>query len=629
MDKLIIESFHAGHCLDAYKVFGAHPDFEEVEGIRFTVWAPHAKGITVIGSFNDWCGDNHVMKRISDQGIWTLFVPGLKVNYSYKYRIYTQDDRVLDKSDPFAFYSETRPSSASVTYSLDSYQWHDKRWMKKRTKNFNKPVNIYEFNPGSWKLNSDGSLYTYKQLAAELIPYVKDYGFTHIEFMPLSEYPFDGSWGYQTSGYFSCTSRYGKPRDFMKFVAECHKNGIGVIMDIVPVHFVKDDFGLRYFDGEPLFEYQSTDDAFSQWGTMNFDLWKEEVRSFLMSAAAFWCDMYHVDGLRFDAVSHLIHWDGNSTRGVNEGSVAFVKRMNYYLNEKFPGVMLIAEDSSDYPNVTKSTMDNGLGFDYKWDLGWMNDTLSYYEMDPEYRQYHHNEITFSMAYFYFENFMLPLSHDEVVHGKKTIVDKMWGNYEQKFAQAKNLYLYMFTHPGKKLNFMGNEIAMFREWDEKKELDWFMLDYPVHDAFSRYFRDISNIYTYTPAFGGDDYSPETFKWIDADNNKQSIYSYYREDEECIYVVVLNMNMASYEKFELGVPHAGKYSEMINTEKDIYSGCNMCNFEPVKAVKKENHKLPYTIEIRIAPFSAMILKTKKRKPNKKTANRKRTTRNKTGK
>jgi 1,4-alpha-glucan branching enzyme len=616
MDNLILESFHSGHCLNAYQLFGAISSFEGREGVRFTVWAPHALRVEVIGTFNDWNGNNYQMNKISEKGVWSLFVPNLEMNHSYKYRICTHDHRMIDKADPFAFCSELRPATASLTYNLDGFKWNDKKWLKSRDKNFNKAVNIYEVHAGSWKTNVDGSFYTYNQLIKELIPYVKEYGFTHIEFMPLSEHPFDGSWGYQTSGYFSCTSRYGTPKDFMKLVSECHKNGIGVIMDMVPVHYVKDDFGLRYFDGEPLFEYEDPDDAFSQWGTMNFDLWKEEVRSFVMSAAAFWCDVYHIDGLRFDAVSHLIHWDGNSDRGENEGSITFVKRMNYYLNENFPDVMLIAEDSSDYANVTKSTLDSGLGFDYKWDLGWMNDTLSYYQRAPDHRKYHHNEINFSMAYFYYENFLLPLSHDEVVHGKKTLIDKMWGDYEQKFAQVKNLYLYLFTHPGKKLNFMGNEISMFREWDELKELDWFMLEYPIHDAFSNFFKEISNIYTNTPALSCNDYNPESFKWIDADNNEQSIFSYYREDSENIYVVILNMNMIEYEKYEIGVPIRANYIEILNTEKDIYNGCNLCNFEPLKTVKESKHKLPYKINLQIAPFAGILLHAKKRKPRKKT-------------
>ena len=618
MNSVQIEKFHSGHSLDCYNIFGAHEAFEGVNGVRFTVWAPNAIRIQVIGSFNNWDGNDYEMEKITAKGIWSLFVPNLELKYSYKFRIKTQDLQFIDKADPFAFYSEVRPSNASLMYDINSYQWQDDTWLAKRSKNYDKPLNIYEFHAGSWQQNEDGSFLTYQQMKQQLIPYLLKNGFTHVEFMPLSEHPYDGSWGYQTSGYFACTSRFGKPDDFKSLVDECHKHQIGVIMDMVPVHFVSDDFGLKYFDGGPVYEYKNRNDAFSEWGTMNFDLWKEEVRSFLMSSAAFWCQYYHIDGIRFDAVSHLIHWSGNSERGENEGALTFIRRLNYYLGLKYPKVMLIAEDSSDFPNVTKATKENGLGFDYKWDLGWMNDTLKYYQRDFGLRQYYHNEINFSMAYFYYEKFLLPLSHDEVVHGKKTIVDKMFGDYQQKFAQVKNLYCYMFTHPGKKLNFMGNELAMFREWDENKPLDWFLLKYPIHDAFNRYFRDISLIYQSTKALYQRDYLADGFKWIDADNNKESVYSYYREDEQYCYVVVLNMMPTSYEHFKIGVPFLGEYLELINTEKDIYAGCNMCNYEPIKATKLTTNNLPYTLDLRLAPFAGIIFKVLKQQQKKREKN-----------
>jgi len=436
--------------------------------------------------------------------------------------------------------------------------------------------------------------------------------------MPLNEYPFDGSWGYQASGYFSLTSRYGNPTEFASFVNACHKAGIGVIMDMVPVHFVKDDFGLRYFDGEALYEYTDRENAESQWGTMNFNLWNEEVRSFLISAAAFWCDVYHMDGIRIDAVSNLIYWAGNSNRGTNEGSLNFVKRMNYLIHRDYPEVMLIAEDSSDYPKVTASTLDGGLGFDYKWDLGWMNDTLKYYATDPLYRTYEHNKMTFSMAYFYSERFLLPLSHDENVHGKKTIIDRIFGDYDMKFSQVRNLYAYMFAHPGKKLNFMGNEIASFREFDEKKELDWFLLDYPRHDAFLRYFTDLNRIYANHPCLYKYDYDYQKgFHWINADNNKQSIFTFYREDDKEYLLCVLNCMPHSYEEYNIFVPQAGTYTEILNSEKDIYDGCNMCNFQPVKSWKNSAPAGEFndSVTIRIAPWAAIWLTCPKKKTAKK--------------
>lgn len=607
----ISESFHQGNATDAYKLFGAHFVYEGMEGVRFSVYAPHAKEVEVIGNFNDWDGRHHKMEKYTNQGIWSLFIPGLKEWESYKYRIFTWDGRCIDKSDPYAFHCETRPLTASKVVQLNKIEWNDQNWMKHRTKNFDKPMNIYEVYAGAWKRYDDGNWYSFSELEKQLIPYVKEKGFTHIEFMPLNEHPFDGSWGYQASGYFACTSRYGNPKEFAHFVDVCHCNGIGVILDMVPVHFVKDSHGLREFDGQPVYEYQNQSDALSQWGTCNFDLWKEEVRSFLMSSVAFWCDIYHIDGIRIDAVSNVIFWDGNKERGTNEGALTFIRRMNYQINRQYPTVMIIAEDSSDFPLVTKSTLEGGLGFDYKWDLGWMNDTLSYYERDPIYRKHHHSALTFSMAYFYSEKFILPLSHDEVVHGKKTIVDKMWGDYNQKFSQVRNLYIYMMTHPGKKLTFMGNEIAMFREFDEAKACDWFLLSYPRHDSFTRFYEDLNKIYLHHSCLSKHDYDNSGFTWIDADNCEQSIYSYTRENKDEMLVVVLNMTPTSIEEFSVGVPYKGVYIELMNSEKDIYDGCNMCNFKPIESKDVEMNHYAQSITIRLAPFAAMILKIDKSK------------------
>ncbi|MEG1461761.1 1,4-alpha-glucan branching protein GlgB [Anaerorhabdus sp.] len=602
----IIESFHQGHAIDSYKLFGAHFAYEAKEGVRFTVYAPNAKEVQIIGGFNGWDGENHLMERTTDTGVWSLFIPGLKEWETYKYRITSWDGKILDKSDPYAFYSETRPQTASKIVNLDEIVWKDQKWMKQRTKNIDKPMNIYEVHAGSWKRYEDGQWFNYLELEKQLIPYVKEKGFTHIELMPLGEHPFDGSWGYQAIGYFSCTSRYGNPKEFAHFVDACHRNGIGVIMDMVPVHFVKDSHGLREFDGKPVYEYKNPSDANSQWGTCNFDLWSEEVRSFLISSAGFWCDVYHIDGIRIDAVANMIFWEGNKDRGTNDGALTFMRRMNYYLNKEYPSVMIIAEDSSDYPKVTQSPLDSGLGFDYKWDLGWMNDTLSYYAKDPIYRKYHHNNLSFSMAYFYSEKFILPLSHDEVVHGKKTIVDRMWGDYDQKFSQVRNLYIYMMTHPGKKLSFMGNELGMFREFDESRECDWFLLNYPRHDSFLRFYEDLNKIYLHHECLSKNDYDNKSFKWIDADNADQSIYSFYRESKDEILVTILNMTPVALEEFKLGVPYKGTYTELINSERDIYDGCNMCNFKPIRSKKDKMNNLENSIHVRLAPFGGIILR-----------------------
>ena len=617
MKNKIMDRYYKGCALDAYKLFGAHLCEERgKKGVRFTMYAPHAQGIQVIGSFDDWSCKGHQMRRKDDKGIWSLFVAEAKEGDMYKYRVTQATGRIVDKMDPYAFYSELRPNTASIVTNLDYKKWSDEKWLAQRTKNFDKPVNIYEMHLGSWKKDEDQEWVNYKDIAKELIAYVKENNFTHIELMPLNEYPFDGSWGYQCSGYFSATSRYGSAQELMYLINACHRANIGIIMDFVPVHFVRDDFSLSYFDGTPLYEYEKACDADSQWGTANFNLWREEVRSFLMSAAAFWIDKYHVDGLRMDAISNIIHWHGNKDLGENEGALHFIKRMNYHLSEAYKGVMLIAEDSSDFANVTKATQDGGLGFDYKWDLGWMNDTLKYLEKDPIYRKWHHNNITFSMAYFYSERFIMEFSHDEVVHGKKTIVDKIWGSYEEKFAQLRTLYLYMFTHPGKKLNFMGNELAHFREWDEEKQCDWDLLKYPMHDAFHRYFAKLGELYSKTPALYETEYDWTSFQWIDADNADENMFSYLRKNENTYYIVILNFSPNAYKKHAFGVPEKGVYHELLNTEQDIWGG-EITELGKMKAVEKECNKLPYTIEVDVPAFGGVLLELKKRKKPVKKA------------
>ena len=618
-DNFLIHTFHDGNCLQAYKIFGAHFETHEgKKGVRFTTYAPNARSAQVVGEFNQWGETPCYMERYNNGGIYTIFVEGVKEFDMYKFRFETPQGDIIDKADPYAYFSELRPGTASKVYNMEGYRWHDSKWVKNRTKNYDRPLNIYEASLGSWKMKresegegDDGEYYSYEELIDQIIPYVKKMGYTHLEVMPLTEFPFDGSWGYQCTGYFSSTSRYGTNHELMHFVNALHEAGIGVIMDFVPVHFVKDNYALGMFDGTPLYEYSKPEDANSEWGTANFDLWKEEVRSFLMSAANFWIDVYHVDGLRMDAISNAIFWHGNKNNGVNEGACDFMKRMNHLLNEEHQGkIMLIAEDSSDFPNVTKPSYAGGLGFDYKWDLGWMNDTLSYLKRDPIYRKWHHHDITFSMAYFYSERFILPFSHDEVVHGKATIVDKMWGSYEDKFAQARALYVYMFAHPGKKLNFMGNEIGQLREWDEQKSCDWFLLDYPMHDAFKRLCEDLGKIYTENDAFFNQDYDPSRFSWIDADNVGQNTFSFIRRGSKKDYVIIMNFSTNPYDHQQFGVPCKGKYKEILNTEWDKYNG-NLKDHTPqeVQAMRLTRHNQPYMIEVNVPSFGAMIYEVEK--------------------
>lgn len=622
-----LTSFFQGHELKAYEYFGAHP---ADEGYVFRVYAPHAQSISVVGPFNEWDESVNPMIR-DDSGVWSVTIKNAKCGDNYKYRMVQSTGRHLDKTDPFAFYAQRRPDHDSIIADLSFDGWTDQEWMKTRTKGYNDPVSIYEMHIGSWrdkntrvededklpKQNEETMFVHYGDIVDELIAHCKKYHFSHVEVMPLSEYPFDGSWGYQVSGFFSVTSRFGTPAELKQFVNKMHEAGIGVIMDFVPVHFVKDEYALAYYDGTALYEYPNHEDADSEWGTSNFDLGKETVRSFLMSAANYWLDEYHADGLRFDAISNAIFWKGNKMRGENKGATDFIKRVNYTLNHEYDSrIMLIAEDSTDFPNVTKSTLDGGLGFDYKWDLGWMNDTLKYLKKDPIYRQWHHNNITFSMAYFYSEKFILPLSHDEVVHGKATIVDKMWGSYEDKFAQARELYTYMFGHPGKKLNFMGNEIGMLREWDEQKGTDWFLREYPMHSAFEKFFADLTSIYAGNDAFYYG-YDPTNFEWINADDASHNTFSFMRKGSKDNFIFILNFSTNPY-RLQFGVPCKGSYKEVLNTQWACYNGSlNHSDPVTVKALHLPLMNQPYRIEVDVPAFGGLIFQVTR--PAEKSASK----------
>ena len=607
----LLYDFLMGQTIEAYKYFGAHFVKQDgQEGVVFRVYAPLAKEISVIGEFNSWDPRNHRMNKIDESGVFEIFIPNVKNYQTYKYHILNALGQYVDKQDPFGYFSEMRNGSCSKLFDIDGFIWHDKKYMSKRDRNFDKPMSIYEVHIGSW-LGRDGDRFlSYEEVADKLIEYVIEHGYTHIEVMPITQYPFDGSWGYQATGFYSVDSRYGNPFQLMSFIDRCHKAGIGVILDYVVVHFATDYFALERFDGSTLYEYNG-ENEYSQWGSKLFDLSKDPVRSFLMSGIDYFISYFHFDGVRLDAISNVIYWHGDCSRGENTGAIEFVKRLTGKIHIKHPDVMLIAEDSSAYQGVTKPLEYGGLGFDYKWDLGWMNDTLKYYEKDPIYRKYHHNGITFSMAYFYSENFLLPLSHDEVVHGKGTIINKLWGNYEQKFAQLRNLYTYMWSHPGKKLNFMGNELASFDEWSEEKSLPWNLLSYPKHDSILRMVRDLNLIYKSEKAMYMEEYNPAHFQWLMADNTAQSIFAFRRTYGDETLVFIFNMTPNYYEYINIGVPFEGEYVEIFNSDKDVYSGYNQYNGLPLKTMNMSWWNQPQTICIKLASFGALILKHKKAK------------------
>ena len=603
----LLYDFLMGQTVKAYQYFGPHFEtIDGIEGVTFRVYAPLAKEISLIGEFNDWNLFANKMNKIDDSGVFETFVPGAKNYQSYKFHIKTCDDRYVDKMDPFGTFSEMRPGSCSRLFNVNNFAWHDDEFLKNRDRNFDKPVSIYEIHVGSWLGRGENGRYlSYEEVCDKLIDYVKAHGYTHVELMPVTQYPFDGSWGYQATGFFSVDSRYGNPFQLMSFVDRLHQAGIGVILDFVVVHFATDPYGLERFDGSCLYEY-SGENEFSQWGSKMFDLGKDPVRSFLMSAVNYFIDYFHFDGIRFDAISNIVYWNGDSSRGENSGAVEFIKRMTGKLHIEHNSVMLIAEDSTAYQGVTKPLEYGGLGFDYKWDLGWMNDTLKYFSKDPIYRKYHHNLLTFSMAYFYSENFLLPLSHDEVVHGKGTIINKIHGNYEQKFAQLRNLYTYMWAHPGKILNFMGNELASFDEWDERKSLPWNLKTYPSHDSISRLVRDLNLIYRSEKAMYFEEYNPQHFSWLMPDNSDQSIYAFRRTVGDETLVFIFNMTPNYYEYINIGVSFKGKYVEIFNSDKDVYGGLNQYNGLPLETMDMSWNNQPYTISIKLASFGALILK-----------------------
>ena len=592
-----IYGFYTGKIFDAYDFLGCHLD-----GNRgyFRTYAPNASRVTVIGEFTGW--KDYEMNRIHDGKFWELITDGVEDGMMYKYRIYGRDGSVTEHCDPYGFGMELRPNSASIARDMNRYEFHDTKWMRDRSDCRRGPLNIYEMHAGSWRTNPDdeNGWYKYNELADILIPYLKENGYNYVEMMPLAEHPCDNSWGYQCTCFYSPTSRYGTADELREFIDKCHQNGIGVLLDFVPVHFAVDGYGLSMYDGTAIYEYPSCDVGYSEWGSKNFNHSRGEVQSYLQSCANYWLKEYHFDGLRMDAISNIIYWQGDSKRGVNRNALQFLQYMNRGLKGMYPSIILAAEDSSPYPGITKCADWGGLGFDYKWDLGLMNDTLIYFKdgMNDRIKDYH--KLTFSMMYYYSENFILPLSHDEVVHGKATIMQKMNGQYDEKFPQARALYIYMYTHPGKKLNFMGNEIGQLREWDETREQDWDILKYPVHDAFHHYMIELNKLYLEHSALWEKDFDNDGFMWIDCHEEGRCIYAYERRSLAERLVIVCKFTDTPEENYYCHIEGAKELRLLLASDSDRFAG--PVHYDEDEVVKVVDN----TAEIKLGEFCTKIYK-----------------------
>ena len=611
--------FHHGRNFKAYEFFGAHPYKEEGrKGYCFRVWAPHAEEVSVVGDFNEWDPEANKMTRLLDGETFELEIDGLKGYCVYKYCIRTKDGRFLYKADPYAFHAETPSKTASKTYDLEGYRWGDKEYLKKRREKniYSSPMNIYEVNALSWRQYGDGNYFDFNKLIEELIPYVKEMGYTHIEFMPLCEYPYDGSWGYQVTGYYAITSRLGTPHDFMRLVDECHKNGIGVIMDWVPAHFPKDAHGLYEFDGQPLYESSQWDrQEHKSWGTRRFDYGRNEVLSFLISNAIFFFDKFHIDGLRVDAVASMLYLDYDKRPGEwlpnkygenkNLEAIEFLQRLNSTVFAAYPDALMIAEESTAWPLVTKPVDIGGLGFNFKWNMGWMTDVLDYMQTDPYFRKGNHNKLTFAMMYAFTENYVLPISHDEVVYGKRSLINKMPGTYEEKFANVRAFMGYMMSHPGKKLLFMGCEFGQFNEWNYKSGQEFFLKEYPMHQKLSDMNAFLNHFYAETPAFYEIEDSWDGFEWIAPNDSDRNILAYMRRDREGnSYLVVINFSGTKAEGYRLGVPK-GKYKVVFNTDNPKFGGEGEMGKRIFNTERKPSHGKEYSIKIELPKLTCVYL------------------------
>lgn len=614
--------FYSGEHYFSYRFLGSHLTEKNGEpGVLFRVWAPHAKAVSVVGDFNRWNAKKNPMRRRN--GFWSVFIKGLTAGCVYKYSIETAEKEKILKSDPYAVSSELRPNTASVVYPVNDFLWCDDDWMqyRKTYDPYHSPMNIYELHLGSWKRDKELEFANYSDIADKLIPYLKQYSFTHVEIMPVTEHPFDGSWGYQATGYFSVTSRYGTPYDFKCFVEKLHLAGFGVIMDWVPGHFCKDSHGLYRFDGNYLFE--SPDERLREnkgWGTANFDFSRNEVHSFMISNAFYWFDVFHIDGIRADAVSNMLYLDYDketANSAVNKfggyenlDAIDFLKKLNAAVFEYFPNPLMIAEESSSWPMVTKPVHDGGLGFNFKWNMGWMNDTLRYMALDPYFRKYNHNLITFSLMYAFSENFILSISHDEVVHGKKSLIDKMPGSYEEKFANLKLFYGYMIGHPGKKLLFMGCEFGQFTEWKYYDELEWFLLKYPAHDSLSHFVQKLFSLYWRESALWEADGSYDGFEWLEHDNNEESMVSFVRKgkDPNNFLLFILNFTPVRRKNYKIGITRFTDYEEIFNSDCKEFGGSGLINKKMIRPRAGSHKGKPFHIQVDCPPLSVCILKAK---------------------
>ena len=624
---LSFDLFLEGKEHSAYKFMGAHFVTENRKrGVRFTTWAPRASKIYVIGDFNNWeLKEEYSMKKINERGIWSLFLPKLEEGIKYKFAVVNEcGNNTVYKADPYAFKSELRPNTASVLTKIKSFRWGDKRWLNKREKEGldNKPMNIYELHLGSWK-RKDGEFMTYEEISEVLVEYIKEMGYTHVEFMPINEHPLDASWGYQGVGYYSVTSRYGDLNGLKALINKLHKNNIGVLLDWVPSHFCKDEHGLFMFDGSPTYEYGAWWKANNEgWGTCNFDLGRPEVKSFLFSNAMYWINEFHLDGLRVDAVSNMLYldygreygeWEPNIYGGNgNLEAIAFLKELNTIIKKEGKGAITVAEESTAWKGITKPVEEDGLGFDYKWNMGWMNDTLSYIELDPIYRKYHHNKMNFSMMYNYSEKFILPISHDEVVHGKKSLINKMWGDDWKKYAGLRLYASFMMGHPGKKLMFMGCEFGQFVEWREWEELQWNVIEeFDIHRKTKEYFKALNKFYLENSSLWSLDYEEEGFKWIDADNSEESVLSFIRigKNKKEKLIFICNFTPEVYYDFKVGVLELGEYVEVFNSDSLEFGGAgNIMGDSILKATEESFKDFDYSISVKVPPLGTLVLKVK---------------------